>query len=285
MQEGIPCPDVHPPSNAEVCAIFDTASVGAFQLLDSQSRAPKPDDKAFCREVWSSHSSNAFFGSKDGGVPHEMSELHLTKDEAFVVHHFAASVTYAVDGFLDKNDNKLSDTFEASLRASPQPFIAAIIHAEGHKSVDAGERRQSTAVGNAGMKMAPPPSLPGSSGFSSVGKTFLNDLRKLMRELEATQPHFVRCLKPNKTLAPRQMDRKMVLVQMASSGLMEAVKLMQASYPSRSTYEELLRVFGNQLPKSVLQSHSQSSQVGIRTAAGSRRHRPRRRRVLCGPWP
>ena len=254
-REGLPVPAVFPPTNAEVCEIFDKPSVGAFQLLDSQSRAPKPDDKAFCRELYSAHSSNAFFCTKDGSVAAEVATLKLTQDEAFVVHHFAASVVYCVDGFLDKNDNKLSDSFEASLRQSQQPFIAAIIKSEAAGPSNAPAADLPALGGSpAGPRMAPPPQLPGSSGFSSVGKTFLNDLRKLMRELDATQPHFVRCLKPNRALAPRTMEGPMVLTQMASSGLMEAVKLMQASYPSRSTYEELLRVFGNQLPRSIRQT-------------------------------
>jgi len=263
-REGIPVPAVNPPNNAEVCEIFDKPRVGAFDLLDSQSRAPKPNDSAFCRELYASHGANTYFGTQDGKVSEEIAKLKLRIDEAFVVHHFAASVVYCVDGFLDKNDNKLSDAFEASLRLSKQPYIAAIIQSEGAGATGASLSyvpNLAAPSGGGGGKMAPPPMLPGS-GFSSVGKTFLNDLRKLMRELEATQPHFVRCLKPNEELAPRQMDGKKVLQQMQASGLMEAIKLMQASYPSRSTYEELLRVFGTELPKSI-RGTSPAQQVEI----------------------
>ena len=229
-REGLPVPDVRPPDNAAVCAIFDKPQFGAFPLLDSQSRAAKPSDEAFCREMHEQHAANPHFGAADSAF---MAASKLTADEAFVVKHFAATVAYSVDGFLDKNDSKLSDTFEASLRTSTQPFIKEVIRAES------------------GGMIAPAPTLPGTAGFSSVGKTFLNDLRKLMAELQATQPHFVRCIKPNEAMQPKLVEGPMVMVQMASSGLLEAVKLMQASYPSRSTYEELLRVFGNQLPKST----------------------------------
>ena len=258
-REGLPVPDVSPPDNAEVCAIFDKQHVGCFQLLDSQSRMANPADKAFTSEVHTNHEGNKYFGGKDSQLLHAMK---LTVDEAFVVHHFAASVVYSTEGFLDKNDNKLSDSFEASLRKSEQPFIAAVRVSEAHHA--AAEASDAAASAGGGPKMAPPPALPGSSGFSSVGKTFLNDLRKLMKELQMTMPHFVRCLKPNHALAPKKLEGQMVLVQMASSGLLEAVKLMQASYPSRSTYEELLRIFGNQLPKST-QSLPQAQQVHTST--------------------
>jgi len=258
-REGLPIPDVNPPDNAEVCAIFDQKNLGAFQLLDSQLRVAKPSDSAFCREMHTNHTPNQFFGGKATGDDHRgeqmLTALKLTMDEAFVVHHFAASVVYATEHFLDKNDNKLSDSFEASLRQSTQPFIADVIRTES-----AVHHEETKSAG--GPRLAAPPALPGGSGFSSVGKTFLNELRKLMRELQATQPHFVRCFKPTKDLAKQQMDGQMVLTQMASSGLLEAVKLMQVSYPSRSTYEELLRLFGTQLPKST-QSLPQAKQVEV----------------------
>ena len=240
QREGLPVPDnVNPPSNAEVCAIFDSTSkthVGAFQLLDSQSKQAKASDAAFCRELYANHEGNAYFGKADSTL---LASLKLTTEEAFVVHHFAADVVYSAGGFLDKNDSKLSDSFESKLRKSTSPFIAAVIQSESGGGGNGSFHGGSSSGSGAG------------SGFSSVGKTFLNDLRKLMRELQATQPHFVRCLKPNPTLKPRVLDGQMTMVQMGSSGLIEAVKLMQASYPSRSTYEELLRVFGNQLPKST----------------------------------
>ena len=104
--------------------------------------------------------------------------------------------------------HRLSDVFEGSLRKSKQPFIAAII-AEESVALDVAAGPSSVNKSAAPGKMAPPPTLPGSSGFSSVGKSFLNDLRKLMRELQKTQPHFVRCLKPNAKLERHTVDGSM----------------------------------------------------------------------------
>ena len=83
----------------QVCAIFDQKNLGAFQLLDSQLRVAKPSDSAFCREMHTNHTPNQFFGGKATGDDHRgeqmLTALKLTMDEAFVVHHFAASVVYA----------------------------------------------------------------------------------------------------------------------------------------------------------------------------------------------
>ena len=82
-REGLPLPEVNPPNNAEVCSIFDKGHLGAFQLLDSQSRAAKPSDAAFSREMHDHHAANTFFGKSDAP---EMAHLRLTKDEAFGAH-------------------------------------------------------------------------------------------------------------------------------------------------------------------------------------------------------
>lgn len=57
------------------------------------------------------------------------------------------------------------------------------------------------------------------------------------------------------------MEGTGVLNQMRSNGLLEAVKLMQASYPSRATYKELLHVFGRELPKTIVDSFELHKQV------------------------
>ena len=184
--------------------------------------------------MYANHEGNAYFGKADSTL---LASLKLTTEEAFVVHHFAADVVYSAGGFLDKNDSKLSDSFESKLRKSTSPFIAAVIQSESGGGGNGSFHGGSSSGSGAG------------SGFSSVGKTFLNDLRKLMRELQATA---ALCALPQPAYPPaRVLDGQMTMVQMGSSGLIEAVKLMQASYPSRSPYEERLRGVGNPLPKST----------------------------------
>eukprot|EP00966_Prymnesium_polylepis_P066896 1552802-Prymnesium_polylepis.1 len=52
-----------------------------------------------------------------------------------------------------------------------------------------------------------------------------------------------------------------VLLQMRCNGLLEAVKLMQASYPSRATYDDLLHVFGRELPRAIVDDFERKKQV------------------------
>ena len=158
-------------------------------------------------------------------------------------------------------------------QASKQPFLASLFAAEASQAAatNGSPSPAKPAEAKAGDKMAPAPSLPGQ-GFSSVSKVFLLDLKQLMRELASTEPHFIRCLKPNPNQAAREMEGSGVLVQMRCNGLLEAVKLMQASYPSRATYTELLHVFGRELPKAIVDDfelHKQVEYLLLATSAES----------------
>ena len=77
------------------------------------------------------------------------------------------------------------------------------------------------------------------TGKSTVGRAFLGDVANLLGELSSTRPYFVRCVKPNSERAPRRFDAALVLGQLRCSGLMGAVQLLQAAYPTRIPFTSL----------------------------------------------
>ena len=100
----------------------------------------------------------------------------------------------------------------------------------------------------------------GQSSFASVGDKFVKSLKALMEELQASQvspnthphpnphphshpddpfsqAHFVRCIKSNPELQPRKMHGESVINQLRLSGTLDAVRLIQAGYPTRIPYE------------------------------------------------
>ena len=71
---------------------------------------------------------------------------------------------------------------------------------------------------------------------------------QLMREIATTHPYFVRCIKPNMSLAPDDFNGALVLRQFNCTGTTECVKLMQVGFPSRAPYEDLRSRFKASLP-------------------------------------
>lgn len=66
-----------------------------------------------------------------------------------------------------------------------------------------------------------------------VGSQFRDSLNLLMTTLNATTPHYVRCIKPNDEKAAFQFDPKRAVQQLRACGVLETVRISAAGYPSR----------------------------------------------------
>lgn len=94
--------------------------------------------------------------------------------------------------------------------------------------------------------------------FSSVSGHFCTQLGALTDTLQSTSSHFVRCINPNKKKTPDCFVGGEVLHQLRCSGMMEALRLMHAGFPTRCPYEDLYDRYKDMMPRSVAQLDSPS---------------------------
>ena len=71
-----------------------------------------------------------------------------------------------------------------------------------------------------------------------MGSQFRDSLNELMATLTSTEPHYVRCIKPNDDKAAFTFDDKRAVQQLRACGVLETVRISAAGYPSRWTYGE-----------------------------------------------
>ena len=57
-----------------------------------------------------------------------------------------------------------------------------------------------------------------------------------MGTLVQCQPHFIRCIKPNPASQPGQLDPEYVLEQLRAGGVLEAVRIACAGFPTRKLF-------------------------------------------------
>ncbi|KAK6119602.1 hypothetical protein DH2020_046625 [Rehmannia glutinosa] len=69
-------------------------------------------------------------------------------------------------------------------------------------------------------------------------------LQALMETLSSTEPHYVRCVKPNSLNKPHRFENPSILHQLRCGGVLEAVRISLAGYPTRKTYHEFVDRFG-----------------------------------------
>lgn len=72
----------------------------------------------------------------------------------------------------------------------------------------------------------------------SVSYQFRSSLQTLVLDLEKTQPHYVRCIKPNPTKSAGVFASSDVLQQLRYSGMLEAIRIRREGYAFREEHEK-----------------------------------------------
>ena len=73
--------------------------------------------------------------------------------------------------------------------------------------------------------------------MKSLGRQFSDSLKVLRSRINETMPHYVRCLKPNDALLPNDFDPKNIVEQLRYCGVLEAVRVSRAGYPTRYPHD------------------------------------------------
>lgn len=85
----------------------------------------------------------------------------------------------------------------------------------------------------------------------SVVYSSQQQLQALMETLSSTEPHYIRCVKPNSLNYPQKFENGSVLQQLRSGGVLEAIRISLAGYPTRRTYTEFVDRFGLLVPEYI----------------------------------
>ena len=189
------------------------AKMGILDLLDETCRFPKASHADYAQKLYSAPSISA---SK------RFSKPRLAQSD-FTIDHYAGDVTYKTENFLVKNRDFIVAEHQALLGESSEVFIQELFPLE-EPAADAGGKGRGSAS---------------SYKFSSVGSRFKKQLAELMETLHTMEPHYIRCIKPNSFNRPMEF----VLLQLRCGGVLEAVRISCAGYPTKPTYEEFVDHF------------------------------------------
>ncbi|KAG7324176.1 hypothetical protein KOW79_012192 [Hemibagrus wyckioides] len=218
MKEDIPWMLIDFYDNQPVIDLIE-AKMGILDLLDEECLFPQGTDNNWLQKLYNYLSSKPMF------------EKPRLSNEAFVIHHFADRVEYQCKGFLEKNRDTLYEELVDIMRASKFPLLAGFFNEENQNSVH--------TVKGVKVKAARPGVKPTNKQLrTTVGDKFRSSLYLLMETLNATTPHYVRCIKPNEEKLPFEYDSTRVVQQLRACGVLETVRISAQSYPSRWTYIE-----------------------------------------------
>uniref|UniRef100_A0A3Q3BCX0 Myosin VAa n=1 Tax=Kryptolebias marmoratus TaxID=37003 RepID=A0A3Q3BCX0_KRYMA len=209
------------------CINLIEAKMGILDLLDEECKMPKGSDDSWAQKLYNTHLKTCCLFEKP-----------RMSNRAFIIQHFADKVEYQCDGFLEKNKDTVNEEQINVLKASKFHLLMELFQDEEKATSPTGQ-----APGTGGrtrLSIKPDKSRETSSKEhkKTVGCQFRNSLQMLMETLNATTPHYVRCIKPNDFKLAFSFDPKRAVQQLRACGVLETIRISAAGFPSRWTYQE-----------------------------------------------
>ncbi|KAI8554940.1 hypothetical protein RHMOL_Rhmol05G0134900 [Rhododendron molle] len=196
----------HGPIDASLQATYRQKPGGVIALLDEACMFPRSTHETFAEKLYQTFKDHKRF-----------SKPKLSRTD-FTICHYAGDVTYQTEFFLDKNKDYVVAEHQALLSASTCSFVSGLFPPLPEESSK-------------------------SSKFSSIGSRFKQQLQLLLETLGTTEPHYIRCVKPNNLLKPSVFENSNVLQQLRCGGVMEAIRISCAGFPTRRTFDEFISRF------------------------------------------
>ncbi|XP_053520207.1 unconventional myosin-Vb isoform X3 [Artibeus jamaicensis] len=208
------------------CIDLIEAKLGILDLLDEECKVPKGTDQNWAQKLYGRHSGSQHF------------QKPRMSNTAFIVVHFADKVEYLSDGFLEKNRDTVYEEQINILKASKFPLVADLFH-DDKDPVPASVASAKGSSSKINVRSARPQlKAPNKEHKKTVGHQFRTSLHLLMETLNATTPHYVRCIKPNDEKLPFHFDPKRAVQQLRACGVLETIRISAAGYPSRWAYHD-----------------------------------------------
>lgn len=212
-KEGLDVEQISFKDNQGCLDLIEMKKTGILSMIEEEIYVPRGSDDTLLEKLHKQQAKSEFYSKPKmkGGKKGNQGPVNC-----FVVSHFAGEVSYSVTGFLEKCKDRLPADSEALVKNANNALVKSLFSVE-----------ESTSTGRTGGR---PPTLGGQ---------FKNSLADLYETLMATEPHFIKCVKPNgvkKTL----FDAQFTLYQLSYLGLLEVIRIRKSGYPVRFEEKEFV---------------------------------------------
>lgn len=193
--------------------------LGILALLDEESRLPAGNDQSWIEKMYQ---------NLDKAPTNKVFKKPRFGQTKFVVSHYALDVTYDIDGFIEKNRDTVGEGHLEVMKNTTNPLLQSILEIIDKNAAALEAAKAESKAPRAKMANKKP----------TLGSMFKNSLIELMKTINSTNVHYIRCIKPNEQKKAWEFDALMVLSQLRACGVLETIRISCAGFPSRWTYVE-----------------------------------------------
>lgn len=210
------------PSYSEVVQLIEHPVRGILSCINDQCRLPRGNDRTFLQRV-----GQLYQQAEHNNHASELLVMDVLKGSrycSFGIHHFAGTVFYCAEGFVEINRDQYPSQLDdvLSSKAGGNQLLQQLF---SRKCSD--DLKLSTKV----------------RGPISVGLQFKLQLNHLLESIRKTEIQYIRCLKPNNDHSHNIFDDALVSSQLVNGGLIAAIELGRSAFPCKLPIASFLRDF------------------------------------------
>eukprot|EP00752_Nemacystus_decipiens_P009414 g8417.t1 len=210
------------PDNAECIKMLMDRPKGIIPSLDNVCAEPNPSDARYLEGLHKTYVRHQDFPRTQ---PRDMREN-------FWVKHYAGKVKYTVEGWVERNMDRVPESFSATLAASTNQVVRDSTSKYGQAPASASAKAKPTRARKTLVK-------------PTVAKAFLASMKDLNVTLLSTTCNFIRCIKPNAAMQCGVYNNRYVVDQLQCLGILQTCEVLKVGMPTRVTYTELKEVLGD----------------------------------------
>merc|ERR1712241_813752 len=214
VREGLDWANVDFGMDLQPCIDMFEKPMCFLAIFEEESLFPKATDQTFCAKLH----ENLLGKRPNFAKPNPRPD----PDAHFAIIHYAATVSYNLTGWLDKNKDPLNDTIVELIKNGSNALAIACF------------------ADHPGQPLEPPKDQDRKKkgGGKTVSSYFKGQLDDLMTTLYKTEPHFIRCVVPNTHKQPGGVESGLVMHQYQCNGVLAGIAICRAGFPNKMVYAE-----------------------------------------------
>ena len=227
-RESIDCGFITFPDNQDCLDTIQARPKGVLAMLDDECKlGQRGSDKNWLKRL------NDTYLPEKNQIVSDNTRYSATKMQQakgiFCVRHFAGNVAYTAEtGFLEKNRDEIPLTAKSLFEEDSSDLIKEIYDVQLAESEEQSDSKAAKS--------------------KTVSQQFKLQLTSLIEMIETTDPHYIRCLKPNDAAKPTLLTRKRLTEQLRYGGVLEAVRVARMGYPVRLDHGGFFKRYRMLLP-------------------------------------
>merc|ERR1740137_492204 len=214
LREGLDWANVDFGMDLQKCIDMFEKPMAFLAIFEEESLFPKATDQTFAEKLMTNLLGKWSQFAKPSPRP--------DPDAHFAVIHYAATVSYNLTGWLEKNKEPLNDTIVEMIKNGSNSLMIACFADHPGQPLEAPKDQERKK----------------GKGGKTVSSYFKGQLDDLMSTLYKTEPHFIRCVVPNTHKQPGGVESDLVMHQYQCNGVLAGIAICRAGFPNKMLYPE-----------------------------------------------